>query len=204
MELKTRSAAVGMIALAIAALSIGACGKSESAATAASDDATAPGIPHNVPKAAAKAMQLAQNWHKDAQLFDLSVKQSNNYAIEFDFRSPTAPGYFYVTDARGKFTSQAMPPVSTSAEPEQLPLNFLDLPAAIAKAEQQGMPATIKEAELQASSSEDSKLAWAIQPVTDDPPYLYTIDAATGAVSSVGQWEPGEDQNNSRPVNQPK
>jgi hypothetical protein len=203
MLINKRSFAASAIVIAISASGVQACGNSENSPGAVAD-ASPPGIPHDVPKAAAKAMEIARKWHADAQLFDLSVKQSNNYAIEFNFRSPSTPGYFYVMDAKDKFTSQAMPPVTTSAEPDQLPLDFLDLPAAIAKAEERGMPHIVKQAELQASSSQDAKVAWAIQPVTDDAPYLYTVDAASGAVSSAGQWNPGEDPNNTRTVNRPK
>jgi hypothetical protein len=149
-------------------------------------EATAPtGIPHDVPKAATQAMQLARKWHSDAQMIDLRVRQSNSYALEFIFRSPSDRSTLYVQSIKGQFTSQAMPPVTTSATGGPLPLEFLDLPAAIAKAEQQGMPHVIKEASLQISSSKSMTLAWAIQPKTDESPYLYTINAATGAVSSV-------------------
>ena len=142
-------------------------------------------IPHDVPKAAAQAMQLAQKWHGDAQMTDLRVRASNNYALEFDFRSPSDRSTFYVQSVKGRFTSQVMPPVTTSATGGPLPLEFLDLPAAIARAQQQGMPSVIKEASLEIVSRKGVTLAWAIQPETDDGPYLYTINAATGAASSV-------------------
>jgi TPR repeat protein len=144
--------------------------------------ATAPAaIPHDVPKAAAQAMQLAQKWHGDAQMIDVRVREMNNYALEFDFKSPSDRATFYVQSVKGQFTSQVMPPVTTSATGGPLPLEFLDLPAAIAQAEQQGMPPVIKEASLQVSGKKSMPLVWAIQPETDDEPYLYTINAATGA-----------------------
>jgi len=141
-------------------------------------------IPHDVPKAAAQAMQLALKWHSDAQMIDVRVRQSNDYALEFDFKSPSDRGFFYVQSIKGRFTSQVMSPVTTSATGGPLPLEFLDLPAAIAKAQQLGMPPVIKEASLQISSR--NALVWAIQPETDDEPYLYTINAAPGAVASGG------------------
>src|SRR5665213_3182130 len=125
-------------------------------------------------------MQLA------AQMIDLRVRESNGYALEFNFSSPSDRSTFYVQSINGQFASQVMPPVTTSATGGPLPLEFLDLPAAIAKAEQQGMPHIIKEASLQISGSKIMTLAWAIQPETDDAPYLYTINATTGAVSSAG------------------
>ena len=150
--------------------------------------ATAPAaIPHDVPKAAAQAMQLAQKWHGDAQMIDVRVREMNNYALEFDFKSPSDRATFYVQSIKGQFTSQVMPPVTTSATGGPLPLEFLDLPAAIAQAEQQGMPPVIKEASLQVSGKKGMPLIWAIQPETDDEPYLYTINAATGAASSLAQ-----------------
>ena len=46
-------------------------------------------IPHDVPKAATQAMQLAQKWHSDTQMIDLRVRESNGYALEFNFSSPS-------------------------------------------------------------------------------------------------------------------
>jgi hypothetical protein len=150
--------------------------------------ATAPAdIPHDVAKAATQAMQLAQKWHRDAQMIDLRVRESNNYALEFDFNSPSDRSTFYVQSIKGQFTSQVMPPVTTSATGGPLPLDFLDLPTAIARAEQQGMPPVIKEASLQIADGKSRVLVWAIQPETDEGPYLYRINAATGAASNVGQ-----------------
>jgi TPR repeat protein len=154
------------------------------------------GIPHDVPKAAAQAMQLAQKWHSDAQMIDVRVRETNNYALEFDFKSPSDRSTFYVQSIKGQFTSQVMPPVTTSATNGPLPLEFLDLPAAIAQAEQQGMPHVIKEASLQTSGRKSMPLVWAIQPETDDEPYLYTINAATGAASSAGQAPSSADPTN--------
>lgn len=154
-------------------------------------------IPHDVPKAAAQAMQLAQKWHGDAQMIDLRVRASNNYALEFDFRSPSDRSTFYVQSIKGRFTSQVMPPVTTAATGGPLPLEFLDLPAAIAKAKQQGMPAVIKEASLEVVSGKSMTLAWAIQPETDDGPYLYTINAATGAAATATASQNGAGANNS-------
>jgi TPR repeat protein len=132
-------------------------------------------------------MRLAQKWHSDAQMIDLRIRESNNYVLEFDFSSPSDRSTFYVQLINGQFTSQVMPPVTTSATGDPLPLEFLDLTAAIVQAEQQGMPHVIKEADLQASSSGSPRLAWAIQPETDHPPYLYTVNAAAGAAASVDQ-----------------
>jgi TPR repeat protein len=143
-------------------------------------------IPHDIPKAAAQAMQLAQKWRPDAQMIDVRVRESNNYVLEFNFLSPSDRSTLYVQLIKGQFTSQVMPPVTTAATNGPLPLAFLDLPEAIAKAEQRGMPHVLKEASLQTSSSKTMPLAWAIQPETDDAPYLYTINAATGATPSVG------------------
>jgi len=149
--------------------------------------ATAPaGIPHDVPKSAAQAMHLALKWHADAQMTDLRVRESNDYALEFDFKSSSDRSTFHVQLVKGQFTSQVMPPVTTSATGGPLPLEFLDLPAAIEKARQQGMPPVIKEADLQTSGKGNMPLVWAIQPETDDEPYLYTINAATGALATAG------------------
>jgi hypothetical protein len=158
-----------------------------SASTLVAQATAQPAIPHDVPKAAAQAMQLAQKWHGDAQMIDVRVREMNNYALEFDFKSPSDRATFYVQSIKGQFTSQVMPPVTTSATGGPLPLEFLDLPAAIAQAEQQGMPPVIKEASLQVSGKKSMPLVWAIQPETDDEPYLYTINAATGAASSLAQ-----------------
>jgi TPR repeat protein len=144
-------------------------------------------LPHDVPKAAADAMRLAQKWHSDAQMIDLRVRESNNYILEFNFNSPSDRSTLYVQLIKGQFASQVMPPVTTSATSDPLPLAFLDLPAAIAQAEQRGMPHAIKEADLQSFNSDNPKLAWAIQPETDNPPYLYTINAAVGATVGLNQ-----------------
>ena len=149
-------------------------------------------------------MQLAQKWHPDARMIDLRVRETMNYAPEFLFKSGSDRATFAVRMDRGQLTTQVMALVTAAATGDPLPLKFLDLPAAIAKARQRGMPPVLKEAELQASSSESPRLSWAIMPETDDPPYLYTVDAATGAVSSVDQFYPGEEPNNRRPVNRPE
>jgi len=175
---------IATLAVIIAAgFTLSSCGNS--GGSPASSD-TGSQLLRDVPKRAVRAMQMAQKWHKDAQLISLSTKQSNNYALEFMFRSPSNPGFFYVTDAKGKVTSQAMPPVSANTG-DPIPLTFIDLPDAIAKAEQQGMPAAIKSASLEASTGGRPALAWAIQPETDHYPYLYTVDAATGNVSSTSE-----------------
>ncbi len=153
-------------------------------------------IPHDLPKAAGEAMRLAQKWHSDAQMIDLRIRQSNNYVLEFNFSSPTDRSTFYVQLIKGQFTSQVMPPVTTTATGDPLPLEFLDLPAAIVQAEQQGMPHMIKEADLQAFSNENPKLAWAIQPETDNPPYLYTINAAAGLATNLDQSPKTQDSHN--------
>ncbi len=176
---------VAIVAVIIAAgLVLTSCGKDggESSTQASSDNGSQ--LPRDVPKRAAKAMQMAQAWRKDAQLISLRTQQSNNYALEFMFHSPSDRGSFYVTDAKGQLTSQAMPPVSGNTG-DPIPLEFIDLPDAVAKAEQQGMPAVIKDASLEASGGTTPALAWAIQPETDHYPYLYTVDAATGGVSST-------------------
>ena len=154
-------------------------------------------IPHDVPKAAGDAMRLAQKWHSDAEMIDLRVRESNNYVLEFNFISPSDRSTFYVQLTKGKFTSQVMPPVTTAATGEPLPLDFLDLPSAIAQAEQRGMPHVIKEADLQASSKDTPKLTWAIQPETDNPPYLYTINATAGG-ASVKQPAKAQEVNDAR------
>jgi hypothetical protein len=138
-------------------------GQSSIAETSAAQD-----VPHDLPKAATQAMKLAQKWHNDAQMIDLRIRESNNYAIEFDFQSPSDRSTLYVQSINGQFTSQVMPPVTTSATGGPLPLEFLDLPAAIAKAEEQGMPQVIKEASLGISGGKNVMLTWAIQPDTDD------------------------------------
>jgi hypothetical protein len=156
------------------------------AGAAIAETSALPAIPHDLPKAAAQAMQLAQKWHSDAKMIDLRVRESNNYAAEFDFQSPSDRSTFYVQSINGHLASQVMPPVTTSATGGPLPLEFLDLPAALAKAEQQGMPKVVKEASLQISDGKDAMLVWAIQPETDVGPYLYTVNATTGVLSSGG------------------
>jgi TPR repeat protein len=187
-------------AMVVIAMALLACGRQDepgaARVSAVSTEANAlVGIPNDVPRSAAEAMRLAQKWHHDAQMIDLRIRESNNYALEFLFSSPSDRSTFYVTLVKARFTSQVMPPVTTSATGGPLPLNFLDLPAAIAKAEQRGMPKVIKEAALQSSSAESARPAWAIQPETDESPYLYTVDATTGAVpQQAAAAPPGQSQ----------
>src|ERR1017187_9376526 len=176
---------IALGAMVVIAMALLTCGRQDepgaARVSAVSTGANAlVGIPNDVPRSAAEAMRLAQKWHHDAQMIDLRIRESNNYALEFLFSSPSDESTFYVTLVKAHFTSQVMPPVTTSATGRPLPLNFLDLPAAIAKAEQRGMPKVIKEAALQSSSAESATPAWAIQPETDESPYLYTVDATTG------------------------
>jgi TPR repeat protein len=44
----------------------------------------------------------------------------------------------------------------------------------------------VKEAWLQVAGRKDMPLVWAIQPETDNPPYLYTINAAAAAMPGIG------------------
>ena len=200
-KLATRHGRGAIAAIALAATVLCSCGKGASDTSAANRPA---GIPHDVPKAAAKAMDVAHGWRKDAQLIDLTVKQSNGYAIEFNFLSADG-STFYVTDNKGHFTSQAFPPVTTSATPDPLPLKFMDLPAAVAKATEKGMPPVLKQAELQASSSETPELAWALQPVAGDGPQLYTVVSATGAVITADDSDafPSDDSGSDGVLNVP-
>lgn len=180
-----QSPLIAIVAVIATALALTSCGNDDAQSSARASSGNSQ-LPRDVPKRAARAMQMAQKWHRDAQLISLSTQQSNHYALELMFHSPSNAGFFYVTDANGQLTSQAMPPSSANI-PDPIPLtNFLDLPDAVARAEQQGMPAVIKNASLEASARGAPALAWAIQPETDHYPYLYTVDAASGGVSSVG------------------
>ncbi|HLJ20877.1 MAG TPA: hypothetical protein VKU84_11795, partial [Stellaceae bacterium] len=180
-------AAMAITGILLAVLAAGAdAGTSAAAAPTSVAQADAPPLPRDVPKAAAQAMQLALKWHGDAQMIDVRIREANNYAIEFLFKSPSDRATLYAQSVNGQFTTQVMPPVTTAATGDPLPLEFLDLPAAMAIAEQKGMPPILKEASLQASAGKSMPLIWAIQPETDHQPYLYRINAAAAASPGTG------------------
>src|SRR5579859_4400134 len=90
MDIRGRYAAL-LIAIAVSMFATGPANADDRVAAPPSlaQAAQADAIPHDVPKTAAAAMKLALKWHADAQMIDLSIKASNNYAIEFTFASPT-------------------------------------------------------------------------------------------------------------------
>jgi hypothetical protein len=139
-------------------------------------------VPSDVPRHAAEALALAQKWQHDAILIAVGTRQSMNYALEFGFRSPSTGSRFSATYANGRMTSQVQPPVSAN-DGGAIPLPFLDLPAALLQAKQQGMSSTLKEASLDVagSSGGHATLTWSLQANTDHYPYIFTVNASSGA-----------------------
>jgi TPR repeat protein len=78
--------------------------------------------------------------------------------------------------------SQVQPPVSAK-DGGAIPLPFLDLPAALLQAKQQGMSSSLKEASLdiEGSSGGRATLTWSLQANTDHYPYVFTVNANLGA-----------------------
>ena len=139
-------------------------------------------FPSDVPRHAAEALALAQKWQHDAILIAVGTRQSMNYALEFGFRSPSTGSRFSATYANGRMTSQVQPPVSAN-DGGAIPLPFLDLPAALLQAKQQGMSSTLKEASLDVAGSSGGRanLTWSLQANTDHSPYVFTVNANAGA-----------------------
>ena len=134
-------------------------------------------LPRDVPRHAAEAMVLAQKWQHDAILIAVDTQSGNDYALQFDFRSASTRNRFSATFANGKMTAAVQPPVSAN-DGGALPLNFLDLPAAVTQAKQRGLSSPVKEAMLGISGG---RATWSLEADTDHPPYEFTIDAALGA-----------------------
>jgi TPR repeat protein len=143
--------------------------------------ANEPPVPSDVPRHAAEALALAQKWQHDAILIAVGTRQTMNYALEFGFRSPSTASRFSATYANGRMTSQVQPPVSAN-DGGAIPLPFLDLPAALLQAKQQGMSSALKEASLDVAGSSGGRanLTWALQANTDHSPYVFTVNANSG------------------------
>jgi tetratricopeptide (TPR) repeat protein len=141
--------------------------------------ANAAPVPGDVPRHAAEALALARTWRPDALLIQVQARQSMGYALEFGFRSPSAANRFSATYANGRMTSQVQPPVSAN-DGGAIPLQFLDLPAAMLQAKQQGL-SSLKEASLDVEGSGGrAMLTWSLQANTDHYPYVFTINANLG------------------------
>jgi TPR repeat protein len=115
-------------------------------------------------------------------LIQVQARQSMDYALEFGFRSPSTANRFSATYANGRVISQIQPPVSAK-DGGAIPLPFLDLPAALLQAKQQGMSSSLKEASLdiEGSSGGRATLTWSLQANTDHYPYVFTVNANLGA-----------------------
>lgn len=138
--------------------------------------------PRDVPQHAAEALALAHKWQRDAILIDVRSRQSMGYALEFGFRSPSTGNRFSATYANGRMSSQVQPPISAN-DGGAIQLPFLDLPAALVQAKQQGMSSSLKEASLDVAGSSGGRtmLTWSLQANTDRFPYVFTVNANTGA-----------------------
>jgi TPR repeat protein len=138
-------------------------------------------IPRDVPRHAEEALALAQKWQHDAILIVVQTRQSMDYALEFGFRSPSTGSRFSATYANGRMTSQVQPPVSAN-DGGAIPLPFLDLPAALLQAKQQGMSSALKEASLDVAGSSGGRamVTWSLQANTDHYPYTFTVNASFG------------------------
>jgi tetratricopeptide (TPR) repeat protein len=148
----------------------------------ASAIANAATVPGDVPRHAAEALALAHKWRPDAMLIQVQARQSMDYALEFGFRSPSTANRFSATYTNGRMISQIQPPVSAK-DGGAIPLPFLDLPAALLQAKQQGMSSSLKEASLdiEGSSGGRATLTWSLQANTDHYPYVFTVNANLGA-----------------------
>jgi hypothetical protein len=148
----------------------------------ASEIANAASVPGDVPRHAAEALALAHKWRPDAMLTQVQARQSMDYALEFGFRSPSTANRFSATYTNGRMISQIQPPVSAK-DGGAIPLPFLDLPAALLQAKQQGMSSSLKEASLdiEGSSGGRTTLTWSLQANTDHYPYVFTVNANLGA-----------------------
>jgi TPR repeat protein len=148
----------------------------------ASAIANAATVPGDVPRHAAEALALAHKWRPDAMLIQVQARQSMDYALEFGFRSPSTANRFSATYTNGRMISQVQPPVSAK-DGGAIALPFLDLPAALLQAKQQGMSSSLKEASLdiEGSSGGRATLTWSLQANTDHYPYVFTVNANLGA-----------------------
>jgi hypothetical protein len=180
-------------ATAIAAFAILA-GQSVGAASAATDGFsifarpiadTKDQTPRDVPRRAAEALVLAKKWQSDAILIEVRTREDFDYALDFSFRSPSTKSRFHATYAKGRMNSQVFPPVSNSSDDDPIPLTFIDLPAALAQAQKQGMNTPIKEAWLDVSrSGQGLVVTWQIQADTDHYPYLFKVSAMQSGVQA--------------------
>ena len=137
-------------------------------------------LPRDVPRHAAEALALAQKWQRDAVLIQLSTRQDMQYALQFDFRSASTQNRFSATYANGRMTGAPQPPVSAS-DGGPIPLQFIDLPDAVAQARSRGLSSAIKEASLDVSHpGGGTVLTWSLRADTDHPPYEFDIAANVG------------------------
>ncbi len=170
----------------------------------ASATANAAPVPGDVPRHAADALALAQKWQRDAILIAVRSRQSTDYALEFGFRSPSTANRFSATYANGRMSSQVQPPVSAN-DGGAIPLPFLDLPAALQQARQQGMSSTLKEASLDVSGAAGGRavLNWSLQANTDHYPYVFTVNANIGGPPVTTAAAANESNDSRAPVASP-
>ena len=136
-----------------------------------------------MPQQVAAALAVARTWRSDARVIEVRTQQSNNYALELMFISPSDSSLFRVVIADGQTTTRAMPPYP-NADTQHLPLQFMDLPQAVAAAEAKGMPGNVNQAWL--NTDDQGRTQWMIQPNTGMGPHQYMVDVQTGEVSDAG------------------
>src|ERR1051325_9890082 len=111
-------------------------------------------VPSGIPQKAASAMANARSWRPDAILVSVDVNDyhAGNIIVRFSFYSPSNSSGLWIT---GDIKTPVNGEVNWSKN--EIPVNFMDLPAAITEAHSMGMQGGMDHATLQFWNGE---LAW--------------------------------------------
>lgn len=147
-----------------------------------------PRIPARLDRRATGVMPAAKKWRGDAVLTGIEAvladtgKRTGEYRVEYQFRSPQdGAGLLVLTTAGGDATYKPLPPGPKSAT-RALPDSFLDLPAALAKAQEAGLFGQLRSAKLApaTSASRAGRPTWTLKPVESSGSKTYYVDGLTG------------------------
>jgi Tfp pilus assembly protein PilF len=132
-----------------------------------------------LPGKASAGLATARHWRSDAVLVGIEAQDyagTGQFFLTFSFYSPSAGTGLWIISAPGQSDQpREAGPVNWGTQP--IPADFLDLPAAIARARQSGMGAAVDHAILRAG---DRGARWEITPARNDPHFQVYYVAAGG------------------------
>ena len=149
-----------------------------------------PRIPSRLQVAAHDALIDARKWRSDAALTQIEAQlpaaattaDGQQYEVNYAFRSPSdGAGLSVLTGVQGGPRYLKLPAVG-KASLRALPDTFVDLPAALAAAQQAGMFGQLRDAKLSIAlgGSHNGQPTWMIKPTDSDQFRVYYIDALSG------------------------